>query len=318
VRHGRRRVLAGVTLNGSGTGGTAERRSGPVSANKVKDLRGIVGIWTWLTHRPSDEPERMCHYPRPRVNGFYVAKSAQGKKLYTLPLAGLGVLLTLLTGCGPKAHIPLRPADLPGLLAPSDSGALLARSLAPVLYRQRDETFPLSRAVAVVHPLKRLIAYHLLWRDDVNGSWIPFTVPTDQEIVWVGYDTTGAPTQVWTYWHGALLHTPWPKSQVAINVQWGKHGSLPRGTRESDLPPMRTLNFFYAATIFLLPDILLGDITRKGPFGFFHSYRRYRDFSRPMLLSEHLDAVVRTADPDRVLEAVFGQYSHKIPWPPGA
>jgi hypothetical protein len=251
------------------------------------------------------------------VNNFFVAKLSQGKSLAPLTLARSGLLLALLTGCGPKAHIPLRPADLPGLLAPTDSGALLARSLAPVLYLQRDETFPLVRAVAVVHPQRRIIAYHLLWRDDVNGSWIPLTVPTDQEVVWVGYDSTSAPTQVWTYWHGTILHTSWPKAQVAIDVQWGKHGSLPRGIREKDLPPLRTLNFFYASTIFLLPDILLGDITRKGPLGFFHSYKRYRDFSRPILLAERLDTVVRTADPDKILRAFFGKYSHKPAWPPG-
>ena len=251
------------------------------------------------------------------MNSFYVAKLSQGKNPVPWPLAGFGILLTLLTGCGPRAHIPLRPANLPGVLAPADSGAVLARSLAPVLYLQRDETFPLSRAVAILHPQKRVIAYHLLWRDDVNGSWIPFTVPTDQEIVWVGYDATRAPTEVWTYWHGAILHTPWPKTQVVIDVQWGKHGSMPRGARESDLPRLQTLNVFYASTIFLLPDILLGDLTRRGPLGFFHNYRRYRDFSRPLLLAEHLDAVARTADPDNALRAIFGKYSHKPAWPPG-
>ena len=251
------------------------------------------------------------------MNSFHVAKLSQGKNPIIRPLAGFGILLTLSTGCGPRAHIPLRPVNLPGVLAPTDSGAALARSLAPVLYLQRDETFPLSRAVAILHPEKRVIAYHLLWRDDVNGSWIPFTIPTDQEIVWVGYDLAQAPVEVWTYWHGALLHTPWPKTQVVIDVQWGKHGSLPRGVRESDLPRLRTLNFFYASTMFLLPDILLGDLTRKGPLGFFHSYRRYRDFSRSLLLAGHLDAIAQTADPDKILRAVFGKYSHKPMWPPG-
>ena len=251
------------------------------------------------------------------MNSFYVGKLSWGKNPTLRLLTGVFVLLTLSTGCGPRAHIPLRPTALPGVLAPSDSGAVLARALAPVLYLQRDETFQLSRAVAVVHPYKRVIAYHLLWRDDVNGSWIPFTVATDQEIVWVGYDSTQAPTEVWTYWHGAILHTAWPKTGVAIDVQWGKHGSLPRGIRESDLPSPRTLNFFYASTIFLLPDIWLGDLTRKGPLGFFHSYKRYRDFSRPLLLAEHLDGITRMVDPDKVLQGVFGKYSHKPAWPPG-
>ena len=228
----------------------------------------------------------------------------------------VGVCLALLTACGPRAHIPLRPLNLPGALPPTDSGAVLARRLAPVLYLQRDEVFPLERVVAFLHPEKRVIAYHLLWRDDVHGSWVPFTVPTDEEIIWVGYDSTHAPTDVWTYWHTRILHAAWPRSQVAINVQWGKHGSFPRNTRESDLPRFATLNFYYAMTIFGLPDILLGDLTRKGPLCFCRSYRRYRDFSRPMLLSDRIDVVVRAYDPRPVLTQVFGKrYSNKDWWP---
>jgi hypothetical protein len=224
--------------------------------------------------------------------------------------------LAFLTACGPHAHIPLRPANLPGALAPTDSGAILARRLAPVLYLQRDETFPLERVVAVLHPTRRVIAYHLLWRDDVHGSWIPFTVPTDEEVLWVGYDTTYAPTDIWTYWHGQILHTPWPKSQVAIDVQWGKHGNMPRRVIQSDLPKPRTLNFFYAMTILGEWDILLGDLTRKGPLCFCHSYRRYRQFTRPLAVGERIDAIVRTEDGSEVLREVFGRrYSKKEQWP---
>ena len=219
--------------------------------------------------------------------------------------------------CGPHAHIPIRPIDPPSALSPADSGSALARRLAPVLYLQRDESFPLERAVAVIHPTRRVIAYYLLWRDDVHGAWIPFTVPTDEEVLWVGYDSTEAPTDLWTYWHGRVLHTKWNRSQVAVNVQWGKHGSLPRGVVESDLPKTATLNDFYVLTIIGLPDILLGDITRKGPLCFCHSYSRYRDFSRPLLLSRRVDAVARTEDPRELLRAVFGRrYSNKKLWPP--
>ena len=170
--------------------------------------------------------------------------------------------------------------------------------------------------VAILHPVRRVIAYHLLWRDDVHGSWIPFTVPTDEEVLWVGYDSTYAPTDVWTYWHGRILHATWPRSQVVIDVQWGKHGSLPRSVRQSDLPRSRTLNFFFAMTIFGEPDILLGDLTRKGPLCFCHGYRRYRQFTRPMVLAGRLDAIVRTEDPKPTLLEVFGKkYSNKHPWP---
>jgi hypothetical protein len=185
------------------------------------------------------------------------------------------------------------------------------------LYVHRDEWFPLQRVVAVLHPNRPISAYHLLWQDDVNGSWIPFTVPTDEEVVWVGYDSTRAPTDIWTYWHGTLLHADWrQRGQVAIDVQWGKHGSLPHGLIESDLPSIKKLNDFYALTWLSLPDIWLGNLTRRGPWCFCHGYARYRDFSRQLPLSERLDLVVKAEDARAALGAVFGKpYSRKTPWP---
>lgn len=171
--------------------------------------------------------------------------------------------------------------------------------------------------MAVLHPKLPVIAYHLLWRDDVNGSWIPFTTPTDEEVVWVGYDSTRAPTDVWTYWHGTLLHADWRgRGQVIVSVQWGKHGSLPDGVTESDLPVPKKLNGFYAFTWLSLPDIWLGKLTRPGPWCFCHGYGRYRDFSRPLWVNERLDAIVRAVDASETLSQVFGRpYSRKTPWP---
>ena len=219
-------------------------------------------------------------------------------------------------GCGPRAHIPIGPLPAIGALPDSDSAARLARSLAPVLYIQRDEWFGLERVVAVVSPTRPIIAYHLLWKDDINGSGIPFTVPTDEELVWVGYDSTKAPTDLWTYWHGKIVHTSWrDRGHPAVDVQWGKHGSLPHGIVESDLPPSATLNVFYALTWLTLPDIWLGRLTRPGPLCFCHGYNRYRDFSRVMPLAGLLTAIVQTDDAVQALTAVFGHYSHKPPWP---
>lgn len=238
------------------------------------------------------------------------------------PLRMLGVLIGAVAvgGCGPRAHIPARPTDpagLPGAISPEASEAALARSIAPVLYLQRDESFPLERVVAVVHPTRRIIAYHLLWRDDAHGSWIPFTVPTDQELVWVGYDETGAPTNIWAFWHGKILHTDWrDRGPAIVNVQWGKHGSLPRGVVESDLPRFSKLTAFYAYSWLGFWDLWLGRLTRPGPGCFCHSYDRYRDFSRPLVLGERIDVVARTADPGKLLASVFGKrYSKKRPWP---
>jgi hypothetical protein len=241
-----------------------------------------------------------------------------------MSLQNLGLWLagtaSLLVGCGPRAHIPeLVPElrTLRGVQPDSSAVAQLARSLAPVLFLQRDEWFPLSRVVAVVHPTRHIIAYHLLWKDDAHGSWIPFTVPTDQEIVWVGYDSTLAPTDLWAFWHGKILHTAWTnRGGITVNVQWGKHGSLPRGIIESDLPRFQTLNSFYAMAQVGLLDFWLGKLTRPGPGCFCHGYRRYREFTRPLLLGDRVDVVAKTENPSQILAGVFGtRYSKKRPWP---
>lgn len=256
---------------------------------------------------------------RPRRLSLTLISVTRGASQALRSALGAAVLaftvVAFAAGCGPRAHIPPVPAPV---AIGADTGRMgqLARTLAPVLYLQRDEWFPLSRAVAIVHPRRRVIAYHLLWKDDVFGAWIPGTIPTDEEIVWVGYDTTGAPTEVWTYWHGAILHTPWRKQQVAIDVQWGKHGSMPHAMLQSDLPRLRTLNSFYATGMLFAWDFWLGNATRKGPWCFCHGYRRYREFDHPMLLTDHLDAVVVASDPRRALTAVFGHpYSEKPWWP---
>lgn len=232
-------------------------------------------------------------------------------------IVAAGLILSAGTACGPRAHIPPVPAAVPGALAADDSASVLARALAPLLYIQSDEWFPLERVVAVVNPSRPIIAYHLLWRDDVHGSWVPFTVPTDEEIVWVGYDSTRAPTDIWTFWHGNVLHTDWRgRGQVAIDIQWGKHGSLPHRTIESDLPTLRKLNVFYALAWIGLPDIWLGDLTRRGPWCFCHGYGRYREFTRLLPLGDHINAVVRAVDATNTLVAVFGRpYSKKRAWP---
>jgi hypothetical protein len=230
----------------------------------------------------------------------------------------LGCVALAASACGPRARIPPRPlSPIVGALAAEDSLARLARSLAPVLFLQRDEWFPLERVVAVVHPTRQVIGYHMLWRDDVHGSWIPFTVPTDQEIVWVGYDSTSAPTDVWTFWHGSIVHTDWRnRGPSTINVQWGKHGSLPRGVVESDLPRFKSLNSFYLISWLGIPDMWLGKATRPGPGCFCNGYDRYREFSKPLVLGDRVDVVARTSEPREILTAVFGRpYSRKRAWP---
>lgn len=222
----------------------------------------------------------------------------------------------MLLACGPHVVLPPVPATLPN--QSSEADVALAKSLAPLLHLQRDEPFALERVVAVVNPTRPVIAYHLLWSHDVNGQWVPWAKASDAEEVWVGYDPTShRPTEMWTYWHGDILHTSWiDKGRPAVDIQWGKHGTLPFGVVESDLPRTKTLNLFYAAEFLLLPDIWLGKASHGGPWGFFHSYGRYRDFSKIVELAPRIDAVVMIEDPRQILFEIFGpRHARKQPWP---
>jgi len=242
------------------------------------------------------------------------------KRMYALrlPLPIVApVMAVWLLACGPIANIPPRPLAVGSALHPEDPATHLVRALAPVLYLQRDEWFQLSRVVAIVHPNRQIIGYYLLWRDDVHGAWIPFTKATDEEIVWVGYDSTSAPTDVWTYWHGKILHADWRnRGTVLVDVQWGKHGSLPRGIEDDAVLWPQTLTNFWVSGWIGLPDIWLGRLTRQGPLCFCHGYERYRTFDRPLLIGDKIDFIGRSDDPHPILSAVFGRvYSKKPAWP---
>jgi hypothetical protein len=169
----------------------------------------------------------------------------------------------------------------------------------------------------VVHPTRRIIAYHLLWKDDAHGAWLPFEEPTDHEIVWVGYDSTLAPTDIWSYWHRTILHADWRgRGQALADVQWGKHGSMPTGTRPTDLPWNTSHEAFYLLS-WIIPDLWLGRLQREGPVCFCHSYRRFTTFSRPLVLTSRIDIIVRSDDPLPALRAAVGDnFARKVAWPP--
>jgi hypothetical protein len=60
----------------------------------------------------------------------------------------------------------------------------------------------------------------------------------------------------------------------------------------------------------------LGKLTRPGPGCFCHSYRRYREFTRPLFVGDHIDVVARAEEATPLLTKVFGKpYSRKRPWP---
>jgi hypothetical protein len=313
------RDLVRIANDSSGARRATQWSAGAVICNELQRLRGIVRGRTWLSH-----VRLQSLYRSSRLRKTIECPLAYGRKgllrQSTLkPLGPLGPAVffaAFLTACGPRTHFPPLPSTLPNSLASGDSAAVLARDLAPVLYLQRDESFPLERTVAVLHPSRRVIAYYLTYEHDIAARWSPFAQGPDEEEFWVGYDATLAPTDLWTYWHGDILHTSWRgKGQLGVNVQWGKHGSFPRGMKPSNLPRDKSLEIFYAMT-YVFPDLWFGRFSSRGPLCFCRSFARYLEFTRPIPLGSRLTAIGRTADPDSLLTAVFGaQYAHKPFWP---
>ena len=119
---------------------------------------------------------------------------------------------------------------------PSAAEMSTVRRFAPRLHTTAAEFFPLKDAAAILHPTERLIAYHLFWEDDID--YPDDNDPCDHEVVWVQFSRDSQSIErFWTYFHGRILeggeaglrdardHGMRPR----VNVQWGKHGSLPHG-----------------------------------------------------------------------------------------
>ncbi len=287
------RDLVRVAQNRAGARGTTEWRAGAIVRDELQRLRRIVRGRTWLSHEPLQSLNKSpviqetieCPLPHDRRRPLRLRTSCGHRAL------GATLLAVYLTACGPRTHFPTLPPTLPDSLATTDSAAILARDLAPILYLQRDESFPLERTVAVLHPSRRVIAYYLTYSHDIAARWSPFAQGADEEELWVGYDATYAPTDLWTYWHGDILHANWRgKGELGVNVQWGKHGSLPRGTLPSELPRDKSLEIFYGMT-YVFPDLVFGRFSSRGPLCFCRSFSRYLQFTRPIVLGGRLTAI---------------------------
>jgi hypothetical protein len=119
---------------------------------------------------------------------------------------------------------------------PTPDELQLARTFAPRLYTTPAEFFPLKDVASILHPDARLIAYHFFWEDDIDFP--EDNDPCDHELMWVQYSRDKQSLErVWTYFHGrilegteaALLDAREHDMRPRVNVQWGKHGSMPAG-----------------------------------------------------------------------------------------
>ncbi len=119
---------------------------------------------------------------------------------------------------------------------PSARELAIIKRFAPRVLTTPTEFFALRDFAAVLHPTERLIAYHLFWEDDIDFP--EDNDPCDHELAWVQFSADGAAIErFWTYFHGRILEAGDSALRDArahdmrprVNVQWGKHGSLPDG-----------------------------------------------------------------------------------------
>jgi hypothetical protein len=122
---------------------------------------------------------------------------------------------------------------------PSSGELERIRRFAPRLFTTRSEPFALKDVAVVLHPTERLIAYHLFWDDDIDFP--DDNDPCDHEVIWVAFENDGRSLdRIWTYFHGRILEGGDAARRDArahgmrprVNVQWGKHGSMPVGWEE--------------------------------------------------------------------------------------
>jgi len=116
---------------------------------------------------------------------------------------------------------------------PSEEFFKLSLKYAPRIFVNPKEYFKLKDLVAVIHPIKPIIAYNLFWEDDID--YPGDNDPSDHEVVWIEFNKSkGKVTGVYTYFHKAILSTEEAvkdanlhNQRARINVEWGGHGSLP-------------------------------------------------------------------------------------------
>ena len=157
-------------------------------------------------------------------------KSDSDNVLYNYRLGYAYHLMRRLMEASSKYEIVLR-LDPPQI--PSEEFFKLSLKYAPRIFVNPKEYFKLKDLVAVIHPIKPIIAYNLFWEDDID--YPGDNDPSDHEVVWIEFNKNkGKVTGVYTFFHQAILSTEETvkdadlhHQRARINVEWGGHGSLP-------------------------------------------------------------------------------------------
>jgi hypothetical protein len=219
----------------------------------------------------------------------------------------------------PGTHLPAPAAY------PVDAVRLHTLSLrfAPILLLHPEEPFRVVSVLAVFHPSRPLIAYHVFFEDDAflagRGKRL------DHEIAWVEYDpVTLAVTDVFALWHRAILRTQRCLMEAKaesqhphLDVQWGQHGLLPSGwkTRATIRPKLElAIHFQLMRFINHLPKTS----TVRPVVAFRGSYAEYLVFTEEVQTATYIrrEDVVVTEHPLEYIRSRVGQsFLSKQEWP---
>jgi hypothetical protein len=198
----------------------------------------------------------------------------------------------------------------------------LARRFAPVLRLHADEPYGIADVVAVFHPSRPLIGYHVFFVNDVvrphDGERF------DHEIVWVEYDAVSLKVaDVSTYWHRTVLRTraciaeaQSSSQRPIVDVQWGQHGMLPLGwealrTTRPHLELRLNYSMVHRSERSVFP-------THESPVVFDGTYDDYVRFTEPVELAGFVDrnSVAVAGRPQDVLEGrIAAVFARKKNWP---
>lgn len=173
---------------------------------------------------------------------------------------------------------------------PSDDQKHFIIAMAPDLHLHAEEFFELRDVCAIHHPTRPLIAYHLMWGDDVDFP--EDNDPVDHEVVWVEYNRqTGKAVNLFTYFHGSIVRRKADDDSLTngrfqVAVEWGKHGSLPLALSSSH-SGLRENHHRLNTVGTRLPD---HPLARNWPKRFAGSFENYATFSEQLPLVRHIES----------------------------
>lgn len=201
---------------------------------------------------------------------------------------------------------------------------------APVLHTNKQECFKLLDVVAIHHPDKPIIAYHLFWEDDYDFP--DDYEPCDHEIVWVEYDAVSRTVQnIWCFFHSYILSTEQAvrvanenNGRASVYIEWGKHGSLLDGWEQAQDELRR-----YFARDLMIKDhqevsrggrVPSHPLKRWWPEKFVGDYADYLDFSEIVDTRDYLTSkpmMAKSKYANAVLQQNFLLYNFhpKYDWP---